>query len=157
VALAAVVISAVAILLGYLTVLIGASATVAAWMLALGSTTMMVGLMALGAARQGMRFRDVAFPVVFTFLVVAGSLALALLLPATEGPGSRLLLGLPVRAAIVIYGVGILPMFVLPFYYARTFERLTLAEGDVARFTGAKSPPPAVDGSAERGSVRGGV
>lgn len=155
-ALAAVVASAVAILLGYLIVLVGAPPTVAAWMLAAGSATMIVGLMALGAARSGTRFRDVAFPLLFTFVVVAGCLALALLLPATEGPSSRLLLGLPIRAAIVIYGVGILPMFVLPFYYARTFERLTLAEGDVARFAALKPPPPP-DVHAESGSDRGGV
>lgn len=142
-ALGAVVASTSAILLGYVVVIVGGSHTLAAWMLALGSTTMIAGLMALGAARSTGRFRDLAFPVVFTFLIVAGSFALALLLPANEGPRSRLVLGLPLRAAIVIYGVGILPMFVLPFYYARTFERLTLSEEDLARFRAVAPPPDA--------------
>jgi hypothetical protein len=57
----------------------------------------------------------------------------ALALPATEGPLSRLWLGLPARAAIVIYGVGLLPIFVLPIAYALTFETQTLSAEDVER------------------------
>ena len=57
----------------------------------------------------------------------------ALALPATEGPLSTLWLGLPARAAIVIYGVGLLPIVVLPLAYALTFETQTLSAEDVER------------------------
>ncbi len=55
----------------------------------------------------------------------------ALWLPA-EQASSPLVLGLPLRAAIVIYGVGIVPALVLPFVYARTFDSLTLSAEDLA-------------------------
>ncbi len=50
-----------------------------------------------------------------------------------EGAGARLLLGLPLRAALVLYGVGLLPIVVLPFAYAVTFDDMTLSEEDLAR------------------------
>ena len=40
---------------------------------------------------------------------------------------------MPARAAIVIYGVGLLPIIVLPVAYALTFETQTLSAGDVER------------------------
>ena len=54
-------------------------------------------------------------------------------LPATESPLSRLWLGLPARAAVVIYGIGLLPIVVLPVAYALTFETQTLNAADVER------------------------
>jgi hypothetical protein len=42
----------------------------------------------------------------------------ALLLPAETATGP-LWLGLPRRAAMVLLGIGLLPLFVLPFAYAR--------------------------------------
>jgi hypothetical protein len=56
-----------------------------------------------------------------------------LALPGSEGPLTRLWLGLPARAAVVIYGVGLLPIIVLPVAYAMTFETLTLSADDVER------------------------
>ena len=57
----------------------------------------------------------------------------ALALPANESALSKLWLGLPARAAVVIYGVGLLPIIVLPVAYAMTFETLTLSSEDVDR------------------------
>ena len=37
------------------------------------------------------------------------------------------------RAAIVIYGIGLLPIVVLPVAYAITFDTQTLSESDIAR------------------------
>ena len=73
--------------------------------------------------------------------VAGGGLALgafgaALALPATEGPGATLLLGLPVRAALVLYGAGALPLVVLPLVYAWAFAARETDEGrrgDAAR------------------------
>ena len=69
----------------------------------------------------------------FVVLVLIIGFGAPLLLPATEGPLSKLWLGLPARAAIVIYGVGLLPIIVLPVAYALTFETQTLSAQDVAR------------------------
>jgi len=42
-------------------------------------------------------------------------------------------LGFPLRAAIVIYGVGLVPLVMLPVVYAMTFDEMTLSEDDLAR------------------------
>jgi hypothetical protein len=65
--------------------------------------------------------------------VLAIGFCAALALPATEGPLSQLWLGLPAPAAIVIYGIGLLPIIVLPVAYALTFESQTLNAEDVER------------------------
>jgi hypothetical protein len=71
-------------------------------------------------------------PLAFTFVVIVGGFAAALLLPA-EAAGARLVLGLPLRAAVVLYGVGLCPLLVLPLTYALTFDELTLRDEDLAR------------------------
>jgi hypothetical protein len=65
--------------------------------------------------------------------VLAVGFGAALLLPASDGALSRLWLGLPARAAIVIYGVGLLPIIILPVAYAMTFEEMTLSAEDLER------------------------
>jgi hypothetical protein len=85
---------------------------------------------------------------------------LALSLPANEGPKSSLFLGLPLRAAIVVYGIGLVPIVVLPVAYALTFETQTLSSEDVERVkelgrlrvNGANAGHNAPDSSAERSS-----
>jgi hypothetical protein len=67
------------------------------------------------------------------FILLTAGFCLPLALPATEAKGATLLLGLPVRAAIVIYGIGLLPIFILPVVYATTFETQTLSDEDIAK------------------------
>jgi hypothetical protein len=62
----------------------------------------------------------------------------ALVMPA-ETRDSTLWLGLPPRAAVVLYGIGVLPLFVLPIAYALTFESLTLSDADLERVRNARS------------------
>jgi len=50
-----------------------------------------------------------------------------------ETVSTPLWLGLPPRAAVILYGIGVLPLFVLPIAYAVTFESLTLNETDLER------------------------
>jgi hypothetical protein len=105
----------------------------AAWGLALGSAGALSSVMALGATRGG-RVRPVALVAcVLTFCVVAGAFACALLLPAREGAHAVLWLGLPVRTAIVLYGVGLVPLVFLPLAYAASFDSDTLSEADIQR------------------------
>jgi hypothetical protein len=105
-----------------------------------------VGLMVLGASRPGRGSRVLLIPLGFTFAVLAGGFGLALALPGGEGPASPLLAGLPLRTALVLYGVGLLPALVLPLAYALTFRRLTLDEADIERIRAALAA----------GSARGG-
>lgn len=69
-------------------------------------------------------------------LLLGAAFALALGLPEGTGGGALgepLLLGLPRRAAVVVYGVGLLPVFVLPVVYALTFDAQTLRAEDLER------------------------
>jgi len=104
-----------------------------AWLLAIGIPVALGAVMILGAARGEQGIGSLKFPFAFVVLVLAIGFCAALALPATEGPLSKLWLGLPARAAIVIYCVGLLPIIVLPVAYALTFETLTLSSEDVDR------------------------
>lgn len=89
--------------------------------------------MILGAARGRMGIGPLKYPFAFVVATLVVGFGAALVLPATEGPLSSLWLGLPARAAIVIYGIGLLPIVVLPVAYALTFESQTLNAEDVER------------------------
>ena len=89
--------------------------------------------MILGAARGRQGIGKLQVPFVFVALMLITGFLAALALPATESPASRLWLGLPLRAAIVIYGIGLLPIIVLPVAYALTFDTQTLSAQDVER------------------------
>jgi hypothetical protein len=105
----------------------------APWLLALGIPVALGAIMILGAARGRAGVGQLKYPFAFVVVVLAIGFCAALALPATESPLSRLWLGLPARAAIVIYGIGLLPIIVLPVAYALTFETQTLNAEDVAR------------------------
>lgn len=105
----------------------------APWLLAIGIPAALGGIMALGAARGSAGIGKLKFPFAFVFVVLTAGFCLALGLPANEGVGSSLWLGLPARAAIVIYGIGLLPIVVLPVAYALTFDTQTLSQSDIDR------------------------
>ena len=87
--------------------------------------------------------------------VLAIGFCAALALPATEGPLSRLWLGLPARAAMVIYGIGLLPIVVLPIAYALTFETQTLSAEDVERVRAlARANKSAIENARDREPAR---
>ena len=105
----------------------------APWLLALGIPLALGAIMILGAARGRLGIGPLKYPFAFVVAVLAIGFCAALAIPATEGPLSKLWLGLPARAAIVIYGIGLLPIIVLPVAYALTFEAQTLNAEDVER------------------------
>lgn len=105
----------------------------APWLLALGIPAALGAIMVLGATRGGRGVGPLKIPFAFVILMLVIGFGAALALPATEGPLSKLWLGLPVRAAIVIYGIGLLPIFVLPIAYALTFETQTLSAEDLEK------------------------
>ena len=103
------------------------------WLIAIAVPISLVAIMILGAARGAGGIGRLKVPFGFVVLVLIIGFTAALALPAAEGPLSKLWLGLPSRAAIVIYGIGLLPIVVLPVAYALTFETQTLSAQDVAR------------------------
>ena len=118
----------------------------AVWSMILGIALLSVGLMFLGAARRGRPLGALLSALAFTFVVLVAGFGLALMLPAAGPASVRLWGGLPIRAAVVLYGVGLLPALVLPLVYARTFSALTLDQEDIDRIRaarGAAGLPPA--------------
>jgi hypothetical protein len=114
---------------------------------AVAIATVLVAFMLLGVARAGTRIGGLWLAFAYVFVVLAGGFLLALTLPA-ETAGTRLILGLPPRAAIIMYGIGLFPAFVIPLAYALTFDRLTLSEADLQRVRAmrdaGRTPPDAV-------------
>ncbi|HYJ80068.1 MAG TPA: hypothetical protein VEW03_10725 [Longimicrobiaceae bacterium] len=106
-----------------------------AWAMGTGTAVVMVSAMALGAVRRGGVGR-LKLPFAFVFVVLAGGFAAVMLMPP-EAPGDPLFLGLPARAAIVLIGIGLLPLLVLPVAYALTFDEMTLSDDDLARVRAA--------------------
>ncbi|MDB4907462.1 MAG: hypothetical protein JWO05_2246 [Gemmatimonadetes bacterium] len=136
--LALVVISMIAVGLAYLLAFAapGLTGSLGAWCMIFGIAGAVVGLMMLGASRDDRSLRPLLLPLAFTFAVLMLGFGMGLVLPAA-GAAERLLFGLPLRAAIIVYGIGLLPILVLPFAYARTFDALTLSDEDLARVRAA--------------------
>jgi hypothetical protein len=104
----------------------------AGWAMSLGTAALLVSLMALGAVREGgLGSLGVALGVIF--LLLAGGFGLVLSMPASPPPSTALWLGLPPGAALVLYGIGLVPVLVAPVAYALTFDRMTLSAADLER------------------------
>jgi hypothetical protein len=133
-ALVALCVAIAAIAIGYSAAFAKSGTPVwAPWLLALGIPISLGAIMILGAARGDKGIGPLKLPFLFVVAVLAIGFCAALALPATESPLARLWLGLPERAALVIYGVGLLPIVVLPVAYALTFDTQTLNADDVER------------------------
>jgi len=133
-ALAALFLSIIAIAGGYAAAFSkGGTPVWAPWLLAVGIPVALGAIMILGAVRGKAGIGPLKFPFAFVILILVIGFGAALAMPATESPLSKLWLGLPTRAAIVIYGIGLLPIIVLPVAYAMTFATLTLSAEDVER------------------------
>lgn len=133
----------------------------APWALGFGTATVMVAASALGAARPGRGAGRLKVPFALVFLILSGGFAASLLIPPPDPADPALFLGLPLGAAVVLLGIGLLPLLVLPVAYALTFEETTLSDDDLVRvrraaaeFRAAKAAaaPPA-EPAAEREAV----
>jgi hypothetical protein len=105
----------------------------APWIMAVGTALAMVSAMVFGASRHDRALGPLAWVFGAAFVVIAGGFCAALALTPPPG-GEPIWLGLPRRAAILIYGIGLLPVFLLPVAYAMTFDRVTLSDADLASF-----------------------
>jgi hypothetical protein len=104
----------------------------AAWLMVLGIAVLMVATMVLGAAREG-RLGKLKLPFLFVFLVLTLGFGAVLALPAADPADPTLWLGLPPRAAVVLYAIGLLPLLAVPVAYALTFDEMTLSVEDLER------------------------
>jgi hypothetical protein len=144
-ALVALVVSTAAIAAAYASAFLpGGAPAWAAWAMALGTATCMAAITLLAVASSGavVRGRGAPFAVVVVavaavWVLTSVCFALALVLPAEPAAAPILWLGLPRRAAILLYGIGFLPLFILPFAYALTFDALTLPAEELARIRAA--------------------
>ena len=84
--------------------------------------TLLVATMVLGAGRANRPLGRLAWPFAFVWLVLAVGFGAVLLLHPASPTDPTLWLGLPPRAAVILYGIGILPALVLPLAYALTFD-----------------------------------
>lgn len=114
-------------------------ARIGPWIMAVLMPITMFAMMVLGAVRSGRGMGPLALPFALVFLLVAGGFVLALWLPP-EAVDTPLWLGLPPRAAVILFGVGLLPLFMLPVVYALTFDAFTLNDDDIARVRAARLP-----------------
>ena len=141
-AIAAIAVAAVAIAAAYASVpLTGGTPRWAPWLFVAGIDVLMVALMTLGVARAGRGVGRLAIPFTLTGIILAGGFGTLLLLPPADPADPTLWLGLPPRAAVVLYVIGFLPVLVLPLAYALTFDELTLSEADLARARAARTAP----------------
>jgi hypothetical protein len=132
--------SVLGIALGYASAFFASPvASVGPWLLAVCIPVALFATMILGAVRPGRSLGRLAAPFLAVFLLVTGGFVVALLLPA-EGVGAALFGGLPRRAAVILYGVGLVPLFLLPLVYAVTFDSLTLTDEDITRVRAARLP-----------------
>jgi hypothetical protein len=104
----------------------------APWLFMIGTSVIMVATMAVGAARGGSIGR-LWIPFALVLVIVMGGFGTVLALPPVDPVDPDLWLGLPPRAAVVLYVIGFLPFFLVPVAYAWTFDELTLGEGDLER------------------------
>ena len=131
-ALATIFVAMLAIALGYASAFLpNGTPTAAALVFAIATAALMVAVLVLGATRSNrIGARGLGWVFAFCFVVLAVGFSLALFSPAVT-PNSKLWLGLPQGAAIILYVVGVLPLLVLPIAYAVTFDRVTLSEEEL--------------------------
>ena len=101
------------------------------WSMIIGSATVIAAATAVGALNSGVRRPLAIVTSLFLFGVIAAGFGAPLWLPI-ETAASPLVLGLPLRAAIEIYGVGLVPIVVLPLLFAFEFRSDGLDEASLA-------------------------
>jgi hypothetical protein len=114
------------------------------WLGITGIAATMSGTLVIGALRQDRLSLHAAIAAAVLLLVPLAAFSAVLLLPQETASGP-LLLGLPRRAAIVLFGIGVLPVFLLPVAYARdnsaaslSAESLAELRSEAARLRGAE-------------------
>ncbi len=102
-----------------------------------------VALIALGAARQG-RLGPLTVPLTLLLVILETSLVGMMILRGhvIDGPWVA---GLPLAAAIQLFGMWLLPLGLVALVYAITFDSFTLREEDLGRLERLTPPEPTSD------------
>ena len=88
-----------------------------------------VGAMALGMPSSGPRPRVLKAALFLVGVVIVCGFGFAFALPEAAPQDPATLLGFPLRTALVVYVVGVIPLVLLPIAYALAFdERLVSPE-----------------------------
>jgi hypothetical protein len=93
-----------------------------AWLLAAGNALLVPCAMGLGAPLRGRLGNVLALALAACGLVIFAAIGMALIIRTPESAATALTLGFPRRTAIVLLGVGVLPMVLLPALFALTFD-----------------------------------
>jgi len=112
-----------------------------------------VALVVVGACRDG-RLGPLAWPLVALTLILEGSVATMLWWRGRVADGPWVA-GLPISAAVMIYGLFLAPLLLVGLAYALTFSRFTLREEDLEALGMGRDTGPDVPGSVPDG--RGGA
>jgi heme/copper-type cytochrome/quinol oxidase subunit 4 len=99
----------------------------------------LVAFVLLGARRRDGRF-GAAWIAVLALVVVVGGILLVVSLSEGSAANEPFLLGLPRRAALVLYGVGVAPLLVLAGAFARGFAQWAPTDDDLARVRALRPP-----------------
>lgn len=146
----------------YLATLFGGAAPEwAVWAIPVGIGLLLFGFFDLGGSPRAEVASETRLKLRLVFAAtavwVAAGLALLIAMPAAEATDPALILGLPPRAAWMIYGVGLAPGLFLPLAYALFFDEATLSERsldhlrEVAKRVAAENGK---DGGARGGGAR---
>lgn len=109
----------------------GGATAASGWLMALALVLILPTTLALGARRARGMPRLALFVAVLLGVVLAVGFGAALALPDL-GAQEPLWLGLPRRAAVIVYGVGLVPLLFLPWAYATTHAGSDLDAATVA-------------------------
>jgi hypothetical protein len=102
-----------------------ARTTIAPWLMAMGLALASSASVALGALRGKRTPRVLWWTVVFVAVELAGGFGFVLFGLQADPRTSPVVLGLPIHTAVLVYGVGLVPMVLLPLVYALTFDTST--------------------------------
>lgn len=91
---------------------------------ALATVAQLMAFCVLGAVTREGRLGAAAWGIIAMGVLVGGSLVYAILAPDL-GADEPLLLGVPRRAAVIIYGVGVLPLGALAWAFVAHFKKWT--------------------------------
>jgi hypothetical protein len=126
-----ILLGALAIALAYAAAFFPRASPAAPWLMVAGIALLVCSLCLLGTRRGRPRPLALRVGVILLALVLLGGFGAALVLPP-EIAASPFLLGLPRRAALLVYGVGILPALFLPVVYALSFDAAVLTEAELS-------------------------
>jgi hypothetical protein len=120
--------------MGYLSAFVPAVPSMwGAWALLVGSVAALLAVSLLGAG-ESPEARRLLLPLGVVFVLLVGGVGSGFLLPEA-GAGDRLFGGLPLPAALLLYGAGLLPLLVVPLVYAWTFQGTGLGREAMADLT----------------------